>query len=136
MVESPLVYPVMSFHIPSLWKTVRPWIKRAIEAEDIKLHNEEDIYTDLMTKDMQLWVMDSACVVTQIQVYPRAKICVIVLCGGSGMGGWVDGIREIEEWAKAEGCDAMKVHGRSGWEKVLNRYGYERSAIVLQKVIA
>jgi hypothetical protein len=85
-----------------------------------------------------------AAVVTKLQQNERRKVCVIAACGGAitheehqgvdarlgglcrersvGMRGWLDLIGPIEDFARAEGCSAMRIIGRAGWARVLPAY--------------
>jgi hypothetical protein len=93
-----------------------------------------------------------AAAVTKLQQAGRRKLCIIVACGGSsheehqgvdarlgglcrerpgGMARWLHLLAPIEDWAKSEGCDAMRIMGRRGWGRVLPTYRLTR--VVLEK---
>ena len=96
-----------------------------------------------------------AAVVTKLQQNERRKVCVIVACGGAitheehqgvdarlgglcrerpvGMRRWLDLIGPIEDFARAEGCSAMRIIGRAGWIRVLPTYRLKN--VVLEKEI-
>ena len=86
----------------------------------------------------QLWVACKsteieAAAVTELHQPQRRKYCVIVACGGAHRERWLDLLAPIEDWARAEGCDAMRIMGRKGWARVLPDYKVNR--IVLEKEI-
>jgi hypothetical protein len=72
-----------------------------------------------------------AAAVTKLQQVGRRKLCIIVACGGDEITRWLDLLALIEDWAKSEGCDAMRIMGRRGWSRVLPAYRLTR--IVLEK---
>lgn len=46
------------------------------------------------------------------------------------------GAREIEAYARATGCTQIHVQaGRDGWERALAPHGYERTAVILRKLL-
>lgn len=69
---------------------------------------------------MQLWRVPEACAVTTVQTFPRAKVCMILLCGGENMKAWIHHVDDICDWARKQGCDAVEIPGRRGWKRVLN----------------
>lgn len=75
-------------------------------------------------------------IVTEILEYPQKRVCVIALVGGVELERWLDGIRDIELWAKDHGCQQVEVPGRRGWERVLSHLGYQPVTYTCAKEIA
>jgi hypothetical protein len=75
-----------------------------------------------------------AAAVTELQQTEWRKVCVLVACGGRDRARWLPLIAEIEGFARAEGCTAMRIVGRKGWERALANYRTKR--IVLEKELA
>jgi len=73
----------------------------------------------------------NAAAVTEIGVTEWRKVCNIVACAGADMKRWLDLLEPIEEFAKAEGCAAMRIMGRKGWTRVLKAYRPRR--VILEK---
>jgi hypothetical protein len=73
----------------------------------------------------------AAAAVTELHQTEWRKVCVIVACGGSERERWLELIEPIEEFARAEGCGAMRIMGRKGWARVLPKYRIRR--VVLEK---
>lgn len=45
-------------------------------------------------------------------------------------------VPEIEEYARAEGCTQGLIYaGRDGWERALRSQGFERTTVVLRKML-
>ena len=92
-----------------------------------------DVEADVLHGRALLWINAegmriTAAAVTQVSRTECSKVCTIVACGGTG--GW-GGISKIEEYAKAEGCDCIRIFGRKGWQRVLKDYRAAR--IVLER---
>lgn len=111
-----------------------PLIKKSLS--DDSAYSIEDVIDELRSARAQLWhVMRGqniqAIVVTVINTHPCAKDCMIWLCAGKDRKNWIHLLDQIEDWAKAHGCDAMIVRGRRGWEKVMK--DYKKTHIILEK---
>jgi hypothetical protein len=72
-----------------------------------------------------------AAAVTELAASEWRKVCVIVACGGHDRARWLHLIGGIEEFARAEGCAAVRILGRKGWARVLPEYRMHR--IVLER---
>lgn len=70
-----------------------------------------------------------AAAVTELRRTELSRSCVIVACGGRG--DWASLIGPIENYARAEGCDCVRLFGRKGWGRVLPDYAATK--IVLEK---
>lgn len=84
----------------------------------------------------QLWVsvfegVIVAAMTTSIVIRRHGLALRMICCGGSGMALWKQCHRQIEEFAKAEGCDRVLSEGRPGWSRVLD--GYKVTAVTLEK---
>ena len=131
--ETYLVY-VKPDQVNSAISLSLPLIKRSLG--DDSAYSIEDVIDELRSARAQLWhVMRGqniqAIVVTVINTHPCAKDCMIWLCAGKDRKDWIHLLAQIEDWAKAHGCDAMIVRGRTGWEKVMK--DYKKTHIILEK---
>ena len=73
----------------------------------------------------------AAAAVTELHQTEWRKVCCIVACGGEHRERWLELIGPIEDFARAEGCAAMRIMGRKGWARVLPTYRIRR--VVLEK---
>ncbi len=69
--------------------------------------------------------------VTTIAVNEWRKVCEIVACGGKEMCRWLHFIERLEDYARTEGCSAMRIFGRRGWTRILASYRVKR--VILEK---
>lgn len=117
-----------------VWNKVAPLLEKALD----NTYDIQDILEGLDKKRFQLFIswnqgIESA-VVTEIAVYPQAKILRYVLAGGSNLENWLDRIQEkIERFAKLNNCTQLEVAGRKGWIKKLKNF--KEKAVLLTKEI-
>ncbi len=133
------MYAVLSKDIDDVWDDVIPFLKAALEVEG-NLFLVDDIYYKIIRREMQLWV--AFCTgklrvfgITTIRVFPQKKIATLVYVGGHDMPSWEHLIHHIHDFAKSNDCSEIEVCGRTGWERALKTFGYERTSVVLRKVI-
>jgi hypothetical protein len=65
----------------------------------------------------------------------RHLVCQITALGGENMEHWFDLLPQIHEWAKAEGCDKIRLFGRRGWIRALEKHDYQISNVVLERAL-
>ena len=118
-----VVTGLYSSNIKEWWPDAKPFIERALE-RSMGEYEAEDIRAALEINDMQMWVaVDDekviAVMVTQIVNYPRKRFCDLVLGAGTRLDEWKPGLRMIQDWAKFNKCDALRIFGRKGWVRSL-----------------
>jgi hypothetical protein len=91
---------------------------------------------------MQLWMLWDkeekntqyyGVVVTEILQRPLKKCLNIRIMTGHHRDKWQHLIKNIEKFAWDNKCDSMELIARPGWQKVLSRYGYNRTHVLLEK---
>jgi hypothetical protein len=123
--------------LPVFWPLVAPLLAQALEHADGR-YALEDVRDALLARDMQLWIavdprslaIEAACV-TEIVAYPREKRCGVVFCAGRRTERWLRHLDEIEDWARGQGCHALELQGRPGWERLLR--DWEKTHVLLRK---
>lgn len=115
------------------WERIAPMLSKAL-AEQTAM-TLESVYADVKGGKYHLWhIPGKAAFLTQIQTFPKEKVCMIVLCGGQGMDDWVESADEtLERYARSFACNAMMMVGREGWSKVLP--AYEVVAVAMRKAL-
>lgn len=96
------------------------------------------VEADALSGANLLWIATDgqrigAAAITDIHETERRKVCVLVANGGERMREWVHLIAGLEDYAKAEGCTAMRILGPRAWARVL--HGYHERAVVLERVL-
>jgi hypothetical protein len=72
-------------------------------------------------------------VVTAQERTEKRLVCTILACAGSGMDGWLHLLELIEDYARAEGCAAVRLFGRKGWQRKLAEY--RTKLVVMEKTL-
>lgn len=107
-----------------LWAQVEPFLLSAITDDD----DIADVWSDLKTSHAQLWVARDTHVtgaaVTRRAVIDGRDVVEIWLMGGQMSN--VPNIVQIQHAAKDAGAEAMLLHGRKGWLRVLKPYGWQK----------
>jgi hypothetical protein len=117
--------PVAASLVAGVWPHAGPLVKRAMDRT--KLGNFEDVERDVLGGAQQLWLVWNgteikAAVVTRLVCINHERICIIVACGGRDRTEWLPLIAGIEQFARDEGCTAMRIIGRKGWQRILADY--------------
>lgn len=86
-------------------------------------HTFDDVAAAVLTGRMQVWPNATGCIVTEIIVYPRRKVLHVFLGGGT-LAEIMDMHDDVAAWARAQGCDALTMAGRRGWQKPLATAGW------------
>jgi hypothetical protein len=118
------------------WPHVEPLLRPAIESQ--RLGSFEDIEESILCGCGLVWIAwdekIKAAASTTLQRINGELICVLTACGGEDMKSWLPLIAKIEEYAKAEGCQSLRIYGREGWLRALD--GYRKMAVVIEKELA
>jgi hypothetical protein len=77
-----------------------------------------------------LWPMKRSACVTQIHEYPNGRVLRIWLAGGE-LDELMLYLSSADSYARWQGCKAVELEGRPGWERVLT--GYTKRRVVLTK---
>lgn len=122
--------------IREIWLHVSPLLRAACRRTGLNAFS--DIEADVLAGRSLLWVAwdghaVEAAAATVLINSEIGKVCVITVCGGSGMKRWLPLIGQIENYAKNEGCTRVRIYGRKGWLRVLD--DYEQKHIIMDKEV-
>ena len=120
--------------VHQIWPHARDLLKAACRRTALCAF--ADIEADILSGRSLLWLAWNgraieAAAATILVNSDTAKVCIITVCGGRRMTGWLPLLGEIEAYAKREGCTRMRIFGRKGWLRVL--HGYEPTHIIMDK---
>lgn len=130
--------PIQPENITLALRDVRRYLEEALSYTDGK-YNMTDVLDGVRQGMQVLWVVyneekekAAGCLVTEILAYPRAKALSIFLLGGNDFDEIITLLDELKEYAIGVGCKTLEFYGRSGWEKMLKPYGFEKTHIVMR----
>lgn len=117
--------PVDPSMVKGVWPHAGPLIKSAMDRT--ALGNFGDVEREVLGGMQQLWLAWNgsaieAAAVTRLVLIGNRKICILVACGGKGRKRWLPLIAGIEQFARDEGCRAVRIIGRKGWQRILADY--------------
>ncbi|MFA5899579.1 MAG: hypothetical protein WC829_10745 [Hyphomicrobium sp.] len=97
------------------------------------------LFKELSGQRCLLWVtygpdkVVRAAFVTRVTQYPSKTMLSVDFAGGSMMRAWVDDVqRTFREYARDAGLGGVEMAGRGGWTRMLGRYGWKPSMVVLE----
>lgn len=96
----------------------------------------EAIQRDVLAGEKYLWIAADesalwAAAITGLHIEKDEKFCCIWACGGRERDRWLSLKSNIEQFAKDEGCQYVRIYGRKGWNRALP--DYELMQTVLEK---
>jgi len=124
-------------HVLVVWPTVDEMLEKAAGTTDGRF-DKLSILDELIENRIQLWVVyeDSipvAAVTTRLSQFREFKSLSIDWVGGEKMGEWIDQVLStIKLFAKDNGCKRLEGRGRTGWKRVLKRYGWRPQYIAYE----
>jgi len=129
--------------IDEVWILIKDYIKNALIYSGS--HNHAEHYKDLLKEGkLQLWIIWDqnknsiqeqfyGLVISQIIQRSLKKVLHLPMVTGKNRQQWQNLIVKIEDFAIDQGCDCMELIARAGWQKILSKYNYYRTHVVLEK---
>jgi hypothetical protein len=116
---------------------VRGMLKRGQEAGG-QVYDEVSTIIDLKSGRLLLWVayranQIDAALLTRLVRGPDGLVCCLIAIGGRGLKCWLHFLREVETYARAEGCVKVRLEGRVGWTRILA--DYVQTGVILERRI-
>jgi hypothetical protein len=114
------------------WERCKAWIEAGLMGGLIKI---ADVEAQLADGSAILWPGRQCAIVSEFVTYPSGERAAQVMSAGGDMDEILSLIPGMEAFGRLNGCAAVTVQGRRGWEKVLKASGYEFLAITLKKAL-
>ena len=121
--------------VDDIWTQALPLLRRGFESPEIA----DRYYDKCKDGKAQLWgVFEDqhilAAMLTEIVTIGGRKVCNVISIGGTRMKEWFHFMPLLEQWARENGCAAMRhANCRLGWAKALK--DYETTRITLEKAL-
>lgn len=137
-----LVY-IPTKDIDKTWVLAKPYIDDALAYSGY--HTDSDfVYERLKKNTFQLWILwdndkntikekMNGVVVSEIIKRKLKKVCHLFIVTGKNRQRWQHLIAKIEDFAKDQECDLMELIARPGWQKILDKFNYSKTHVVLEK---
>jgi hypothetical protein len=125
---------VPPWQVPEVW----PYAKRHVVAavERVALADVSVVMAGLFAGRSLLWIaIDNAqpfgAGITELVEEKAGKVCVIVAWGSDDQVRCAPLLETIEQFARDEGCVAVRLYGRPGWRRRLPEYRLK--AVVMER---
>jgi hypothetical protein len=124
-------------YVERVWPLVAHLIRAAMRKG--RISDFADVERAVLSGRQLLWVPADrqaiwAAAATELTRANGEKFCTIVACGGRERARWLPLKAELETFAKAEGCAAIRIHGRRGWAREFPDYRLTR--VLLEKELS
>jgi hypothetical protein len=118
--------------VRDFWPHVEPLIKAACARG---LHDFGGTLRSLERGTALLWLVSDgeeifAALTTELHKLNERKVCFISTLGGRQHRQWVHLVSGIEDFARAEGCEAVLLMGRKGWLRAMPPSWRQRGIIM------
>lgn len=111
-------------YVQTVWPEVKHFIRAAYDT-GIGDDTFEDIERKVLDGDFLVWVafddQIKAVCITNLIISGRKKLCILTAAAGQDCC-WAECIKPIENYARNEGCDAVRLYGRRGWKRIFKDY--------------
>jgi len=131
--------------VDEVWSLVKKNIQQALSYSGN--HTDGDyVYQTIKDGKFQLWVVwdeskktvkeqYNGVVVTEIVQRKLKRSCHIFIVTGKNRQQWQHLISVLEDFALKNECNNMELISRNGWEKIMNKFNYKKTHVVLEKTL-
>ena len=131
--------------VDEVWSLVKKNIQQALSYSGN--HTDADyVYQTIKDGKFQLWVVwdeskktvkeqYNGVVVTEIVQRKLKRSCHIFIVTGKNRQQWQHLISVLEDFALKNDCNNMELISRNGWEKIMNKFNYKKTHVVLEKTL-
>ena len=131
--------------VDEVWSLVKKNIQQALSYSGN--HTDADyVYQTIKDGKFQLWVVwdeskktvkeqYNGVVVTEIVQRKLQRSCHIFIVTGKNRQQWQHLISVLEDFALKNECNNMELISRNGWEKIMNKFNYKKTHVVLEKTL-
>lgn len=122
-----------------IWPQVEPYLMSAMKRW-LPVYFSCDLLEMVQKDKAQLWIVTDSekeilygAALTQIVIYPRAKIMNVFMLGGKDWKKWKTNISSaMERFAYDQKCDFLQSLGRRGWSYFDGAF---ESGVILNKIL-
>jgi hypothetical protein len=103
-------------HVMAEWNACRAWLVPALVAD-----TEDEVMNDLILNRAQLWRGERSAMVTRLIAPGQLHVWL----GGGNLRELLAMIAGVAAWGRMQGAQWATLKGRSGWARILTRFGFE-----------
>ena len=131
--------------VDEVWSLVKRNIQEALSYSGN--HTDSDfVYQTIQDGKFQLWIVwdkskktvqeqYNGVVVTEIIQRKLKQSCNIFIVTGKNRQQWQHLISVLEDFALKNECTNMELISRQGWEKIMEKFNYKKTHVVLEKTL-
>ena len=131
--------------VDEVWSLVKKNIQEALSYSGN--HTDSDfVYQTIQDGKFQLWIVwdeskntvheqYNGVVVTEIIQRKLKQSCNIFIVTGKNRQQWQHLISVLEDFALKNECTNMELISRQGWEKIMEKFNYKKTHVVLEKTL-
>lgn len=119
--------------VNQVWPLIEHHIRKALQRGGMGDYNT--VAAGVLSGPDLLWLAleDDKIHAVAITSLSLDGICTIVACGGAHFSQFGHLIAGLEQFAKNEGCKAVRICGRPGWLRLLS--GYRTKRVIIEKAL-
>ena len=116
-------------HVDLVWEDLAPLLIPALSTASGKF-DIEDVRKSVLNEELMLWAVSDgvepiAALTTRIVCYPQRRALAMDWLGGTRMKEWLPMVQaELTNHAKVNNCEHLEAYGRRGWQRWLERFGW------------
>jgi hypothetical protein len=115
------------------WDRCKPWIEAALEGGFYDIAHIEAMLKR-PANPAQFWPGKNAAIVTEVQDHGSHRVLFVWAAGGD-MDEIIAMAPGIEAVGRLLGCQYAMSEGRSGWQRVMKRHGFETFSVTIRKAL-
>lgn len=116
--------------IGEVWPHFRDKIRQAVEK--VGLTDFAIVERDVLAGRDLLWLAYEEPTIHAAATTSLVNgVCEIVACGGENLKAFLPLLNDLEQFARDEGCKAVRIIGRKGWQRILKNY--KQKAVILER---
>ncbi len=131
--------------VDEVWSLVKNNIQEALNYSGNQV-DLDFVYKTLQANNFQLWIVwdedkktvkeqYNGVVVTEIIQRKLKRSCNIFIVTGKNRQQWQHLISVLEDFALKNDCKIMELISRNGREKIMNKFDYKKTHVVLEKTL-
>jgi hypothetical protein len=130
------LHSIVGNSIDFVWELIAPYLADAVNYSDGK-YSLEGVKKMIRDRQAFLFFVSNktgvmGVLVLRINEYECSRRACLFLLGGKSLDEWMEFFEQIKKWVMQADCDAIELFGRPGWERKLEKFGFEKTHVLLR----